>query len=94
MALNKKKNANTIKRMKKTFHYNVLIHPEIEGGFTVTVPSLPGCITYGKDLDEAKKMAVEAIQLYLESLDEAGEEIQSDDGNFLTTLDISALVHA
>ena len=45
-----------------------MLRPEPEGGFTVIVPSLPGCITYGSTLREAKQMAAEAIELYLESL--------------------------
>lgn len=49
-------------------NYKVLLREEPEGGFTVFVPSLEGCITYGKDLDEAKKNAKEAIELYIESL--------------------------
>lgn len=48
--------------------YNLIFNPEPKGGFTVIVPSLPGCVTYGKDLNEAKKMAKEAIKAYLASL--------------------------
>lgn len=48
-------------------NYKVILRPEPEGGFTVIVPSLPGCITYGSTLTEAKEMAKEAIELYLES---------------------------
>lgn len=47
--------------------YPIVLTPEIEGGFTVTVPDLPGCVTYGKTLSEAKEMAVEAIEGYLEA---------------------------
>ena len=62
--------------MKTTeLNYSVVFQKEPEGGFTVLVPSLPGCVTYGKDLDEARKMAREAIELYLESLKEHKEEI-------------------
>ncbi len=50
----------------------VLLRKEPEGGYTVIVPSLPGCITYGEDIKEALKMAREAIELYLESLNEQG----------------------
>ena len=39
----------------KILHYNLIFKPEIEGGFTVIVPSLPGCVTYGKNLEEPKK---------------------------------------
>ena len=49
--------------------YKVLLRKEPEGGFTIFVPSLEGCITYGETLEEAQKNAKEAIELYLESLD-------------------------
>ncbi|MBU2524644.1 type II toxin-antitoxin system HicB family antitoxin [Patescibacteria group bacterium] len=51
-----------------THHYNIVLRPEPEAGFTVLVPSLPGCITYGKDIEEAKAMAQDAIQVYIETL--------------------------
>ena len=51
----------------KVLNYRILLREEPEGGFTVFVPSLEGCITYGKDLAEAKKNAREAIELYIES---------------------------
>ncbi len=37
-------------------------------GYTVTVPALPGCITYGEDVEEAISMAEEVIELYIEEL--------------------------
>ncbi len=58
--------------------YKVLLRPEPEGGYTVNVPGLPGCITYGETLEEAKHNAQEAIELYVESLKEHGEDIPSD----------------
>ena len=84
---------NMIKTQKitpavRTLHYNVIFRPEPEGGFTVLVPSLPGCITYGKNLEEAKAMAVDAITLYVETLIEDGEPIQTDEENFSTLLQI------
>jgi antitoxin HicB len=48
--------------------YNILLQPEPEGGYTVTCPSLPGLISYGETLEEARTMAVEAIAAYLGSL--------------------------
>ncbi|MDB4922708.1 type II toxin-antitoxin system HicB family antitoxin [Mucilaginibacter sp.] len=59
--------------------YKILLKPEPEGGYTVNVPALPGCITYGVDLEEAKLNAKEAIELYIDSLKEHGEEIPSDE---------------
>ncbi|RKY68351.1 MAG: type II toxin-antitoxin system HicB family antitoxin, partial [Candidatus Latescibacterota bacterium] len=56
----------------------ILLRKEPEGGYTVIIPSLPGCITYGDTIEEAIKMAKEAIELYIESLKEHGEEIPTD----------------
>ncbi len=58
--------------------YKLHLHKEALGGFTVSVPSLPGCITYGENVDEAISMAKEAIELYLEELKERGEVIPDD----------------
>ena len=55
--------------------YRVLLKKEPEGGFTVNVPSLPGCVTFGETLEESLSMALEAIELYIESLAAHGEEI-------------------
>ena len=52
----------------KAYNYRVLLTLEPEGGFTVTVPTLPGCITYGKTIDKCMVNAKEAIELYVESL--------------------------
>lgn len=58
----------------KISRYRVVLRPEPEGGYTVLVPSLPGCITYGVDVDDAIAMAREAIELYVESVVAHGEE--------------------
>lgn len=63
-------------------NYKIMLRPEPEGGFTVIVPSLPGCITYGSNLTEAKNMAKEAIELYLESLVAHDESIPNDNETF------------
>jgi len=42
------------------------------GGYTVTVPSPPGCMTYGRTVLEARKMAEEASKLYVEALTSLG----------------------
>ena len=44
------------------YKYKILLHKETEGVFTVTVPDLPGCITYGENVNEAISMAKEAIE--------------------------------
>ncbi len=60
-------------------NYRVLLRKEPEGGYTVTVPTLPGCITFGSDITEAITMAREAIELYIESLVAHGEEIPTEE---------------
>ena len=62
--------------------YRIYLRKEEEGGYTVFVPSLPGCITYGETVDEAIDMAKEAIELYIEELQDRGESIP-DDSNLL-----------
>ncbi len=76
--------------MKTTeLNYTVLFQKEPEGGYTAIVPSLIGCVTYGSDLEEAKKMAREAIELYLESLKEHNEEIPSQEEVFYGQVRVS-----
>jgi predicted RNase H-like HicB family nuclease len=45
----------------------VILEPSDEGGFTVYVPSLPGCISEGDTVEEAVLNIREAIDLYLEA---------------------------
>ena len=54
----------------------VILEPSDEGGFTAIVPSLPGCISEGNTRDEALSNVREAIELYLEPVedDTAGME--------------------
>jgi len=47
-----------------------LFEPSDEGGYTVYVPALPGCISEGDNLDEARRNIREAIELYLEPVEE------------------------
>jgi len=55
--------------MKQTrMRYTVLMDKNESGGYTVTVPSLPGCISQGDTCDEALKNIEEAITGYIETL--------------------------
>lgn len=48
----------------------VLLEPSEEGGYTAHVPALPGCISEGETRDEALRNIEEAIQVYLEPVDD------------------------
>ncbi len=48
----------------------VVFEPSEEGGYTVFVPSLPGCISEGDTKDQALQNIKEAIELYLESVED------------------------
>jgi len=50
----------------------VVLEPSDEGGFTVYVPSLPGCISEGETVDQALANIREAIELYLEPVEDDG----------------------
>lgn len=50
-------------------HYTIILHPDVEeGGYTVTVPALSGCVTQGETLEDAIVMAKDAIRLYIDTL--------------------------
>ncbi|MGH7813844.1 MAG: type II toxin-antitoxin system HicB family antitoxin [Candidatus Binataceae bacterium] len=55
--------------MKKEIHsYQITLVPEDEGGYTVLVPSLPGCISHGRTIEAAMAHAREAVALHLDNL--------------------------
>ncbi|MSQ15561.1 MAG: type II toxin-antitoxin system HicB family antitoxin [Dehalococcoidia bacterium] len=59
--------------------YTLLLIPDLEdGGYTVTVPALPGCVTEGDTLEEALANAREAIQCHIEGLEADGLPIPEE----------------
>ncbi|MBP2146658.1 putative RNase H-like HicB family nuclease [Methanofollis sp. W23] len=70
--------------------YRILLRKESEGGYTVTVPTLPGCATCGGTIEETIAMAKESIETYLEDLAERGEEIPTEEDTLEYTLTIEA----
>ncbi|MDP5140712.1 MAG: type II toxin-antitoxin system HicB family antitoxin [Spirosomaceae bacterium] len=70
--------------------YKIHLNKEPEGGYTVNVPALPGCITYGENIDEAIEMAKEAIELYIEELKDRGEAIPDDSNTLEYSLNLEA----
>lgn len=60
------------------YGYRVIYEPLSEGGFQVIVPALPGIVTYGRTLEEAREMASDAIVCHLQGLLKDNEEIPED----------------
>ncbi len=62
----------------KTYEFTVSFVPAEEGGYTVTVPALPGCISEGDTLEEAKANIKEAVQGFIEALEKDGQTIPTE----------------
>jgi len=77
-------------KRKKAYSYQINLIPEEEGGYTVLVPLLPGCVSYGASVEEATKNAREAIELHLENLAAHNEPIP--EGNEAVCI-FTTLVH-
>lgn len=63
----------------KIYDYTVIFEEVEEGGYAVRIPALPGCFTFGDSLEEARRMAKEAIQCHIEGLLKDGEPVPIED---------------
>jgi predicted RNase H-like HicB family nuclease len=50
------------------YNFRVVFQPVAEGGYMIIVPSLPGLVSYGRNIEEAKTMATDAIRCHCEGL--------------------------
>ena len=68
-----------MKQTKNILSYPAIFDPITEkgfkGGFNVSFPDFPGCVTFGYSFEEAEKMAEEALSIWIEVMIEHGEEI-------------------
>ncbi len=76
----------------RVLNYRLLLRKEPEGGYTVTVPSLEGCVTYGESVEDGIQKAREAIELYIETLKEFNEPIPTEDDVLEYTLSLETNV--
>lgn len=74
----------------RTLRYRIQIRPETDGTYTVIVPSLPGCLTFGNTIEEAIVMAKEAIEVYIESLVARGKKIPVEEDEIEATVTVEA----
>lgn len=73
----------------KILKYEAIFEEQTEGGFTVIVPTLPGCVSEGDTFEEAKANIADAIKLYLEDMQADGEEIpKSSPAVFIGSIEI------
>ena len=70
----------------KVKNYTVILKSEPEGGYTAIVPSLPGCVTYGKTVEKAQEMVKDAIEGYVISLKKHHEEVPKEENVILTSV--------
>ena len=73
-----------------TLNYRIRLLKEDDGGYMVIVPALPGCVTFGETIDEALSMAKEAIEGYIETLNELGKEVPRDNDVLEYTVSVEA----
>lgn len=76
----------------KVLEYNAIFQKEEEGGFSVWIPTLPGCASQGENFEEAVGNIKEAIALYLEDENEkdAEEETIASRNQFMVPISITA----
>lgn len=60
-----------MKKTAKVFKYTAVFSPEETGGYSVTIPALPGCVSQGETFEEALANIKEAAELYLEDMKES-----------------------
>jgi predicted RNase H-like HicB family nuclease len=67
-----------MRKKKRLLSYQISLIPEKTGGYTVLVPTLPGCVSYGSTIEQATQNAREAIELHLENLAAHKERLPED----------------
>ncbi len=70
---------------KEVLKYTAIFEPAQEGGYVVSVPALPGCISEGDTFEEAVKMIKDAIDGYLYVLKKEGLDIPKEDEDIVVT---------
>jgi len=70
---------------KKILKYTAIFEPAEEGGYVVSVPALPGCVSQGETFEEASEMIKDAIKGYLQVLKEEKQEIPKEHSSIVVT---------
>jgi antitoxin HicB len=67
---------------KARYPCNIMLRPEPVGGSTALAPALPGCVTYGRTIDEERDMARDAITGHIASLGKPNDPVPTDDNSW------------
>lgn len=73
------------KKITKVLKYTAVFEPAKEGGYVVTVPALPGCISEGDTFEESIEMIKDAIEGYLYVLKHEGHDIPKETDEVIVT---------
>lgn len=60
------------------YRYSVIFEPLVEGGYQVVFPAIPEIVTFGESLEEARRMAADALRCHLEGLAKDGEAFPTE----------------
>ena len=74
-----------------TYSFTMLFEPDEEGGYVVTCPALPGLVTEGDTMEEARQMAEDALRAYLESLEKDGLSIPADKAPIAESIEVALI---
>jgi len=77
---------------KKIMKFTVVFEKAEEGGYIVSVPALPGCMTQGETFEEAEKMVRDAIKSYCVSLKKHGEKIPVENTEYVGIVSVPVFV--
>ena len=70
--------------------YTAILEREDDGGYVVSVPALPGCVSQGDTHEEALRNIREAIEVYVEDCREAGDPIPTEAGKEMIEVKVPA----
>lgn len=77
--------------MRRNYRFSIEILPESdEKGYYVVVPSLPGCFSQGRTVEEAMRNAQEAIALHIAELKRCGNPIPTRGAGFQSIVEVAA----
>ena len=81
-----------LKKKVKVLEYNAIFQSEEEGGYSVWITDLPGCVSQGETFEEAQRNIKESIELYLQ--DDADEELYNSDTRNQFMAPVHVRIHA